>query len=113
MENGEVSIACGKLRRILKTWRVNMKLIAAKSLFVIFVVTQCIACAGGAKKTAQAAESEAASSAQSDMTRPPVTIGAQQKIVVESNPDETISFDEWKKRQTEAEAPAQSPATDD
>lgn len=77
-----------------------MKLTIAKSLFITVVLTQCIACAGGAKKSdAENLSEESAKQAQTDMTRPPVTIGAEEKIIVESNPDETISFDEWKRKQ--------------
>lgn len=87
-----------------------MKLTVAKSLLLTVVLSQCIACAGGAKKTAtEGASQEAAKQSQTDMTRPPVTIGAQEKIVVESNPDETISFDEWKRKQEQPGSADQEP----
>lgn len=38
---------------------------------------------------------------QSDITRPPTTIGAQREVVVETNPNETISFEEWQRQQLE------------
>lgn len=84
-----------------------------KILVILLAATQIAACAGGAKKAA-GADSDKASSADpqktapTDMTRPPVTIGTQNRVVVESNPDETISFDEWKKQQ-EVEKSADQP----
>lgn len=56
-------------------------------------------CAG--KKDAKPEEQATAKDAvdQLDMTRPPRTIGVEREIVVEQNPNETISFEEWKRRQ--------------
>jgi len=77
--------------------------------FLALVITLTVglqACAGSraAKQEKSAAK---ASAAQTDMTRPPQTIGVEREVVVEQNPNETISFEEWKRRQ-EAGASADS-----
>ncbi|MEO0368535.1 MAG: hypothetical protein AAF197_07075 [Pseudomonadota bacterium] len=36
-----------------------------------------------------------------DITRPPVIVALEDEKVVESNPDETVSFDEWRKQRLE------------
>lgn len=57
------------------------------------------ACVGGKKATADevAANKDVASQ---DITRPPQTIVGR-KEVEEQNPEETISFDEWRKKRLE------------
>lgn len=72
-------------------------------------------CAGSKKRAAQESVTQNAKAKNErksrsgeelpvDITRPPVTIGEERDIVVESNPDETISFEEWKRRQEAAQS---------
>lgn len=72
-----------------------------KAIVVLLVAILVAGCAGkrAAKAEAESAQSGSQKTMPQDMTRPPTTIGAERKIVVESNPDETISFEEWKRRQ--------------
>jgi len=68
---------------------------------VVLAVTLLTACAGK-KTTTEAAETK---DAVADITRPPQTVKREREVVEETNPDETISFDEWRKRrQAELEA---------
>lgn len=60
------------------------------------------ACTGKKVSAEDASASEPeAGKVQADITRPPTTIGAQREVVVETNPNETISFEEWQRQQLE------------
>ena len=67
------------------------------AIAALLVVLLIAGCAG--KRAAKADQNSEQKTTSTDMTRPPTTIGDDRKIVVESNPDETISFEEWKRRQ--------------
>ena len=70
-------------------------------LVVALLAIGLTSCAG--KRAAKAETAEAAKNGQPvDMTRPPRTIGVEREVVVESDPNETISFEEWKRRQDAA-----------
>ncbi len=72
-------------------------------ILMLFAGMMLSACAG--KKTkANSSESE---QPVADITRPPQMVRAEQEVVEESDPDETISFDEWRKRR-QAELDAQN-----
>lgn len=66
--------------------------VAAFSTIILLNFTAC------ASKPA-ANKDKQAPATQQDMTRPPVTIGAEREVVVETNPNETISFEQWKELQ--------------
>lgn len=75
----------------------SFKLIGAALL--CFTMTAC----AGSKKVAEPTEPVA------DITRPPQMVSNDPQVAVEeSNPDETISYDEWRKRR-EAELEAEKP----
>lgn len=65
---------------------IKISLIAASCL----VLSAC----GGSKKTP--VQVDAANS--TDITRPPVIVKDEKAVEAEKNPEETISFDEWKKK---------------
>jgi len=67
----------------------------------VLAVTLLTACAGK-KTTTEATQTK---ETVADITRPPQTVKREREVVEETNPDETISFDEWRKRrQAELEA---------
>ncbi len=68
-------------------------------IYLLLGLTLC-AC-GGNKKEAVAEPVE-------DITRPPQTIVGREEVQ-ERNPDETISFDEWRKRRLEELKKQQAP----
>ena len=53
------------------------------------------------------AKSEPVTTAEdgSDITRPPTVASQQSQTTSESNPEETISFDEWRKQRQEQNEP--------
>jgi len=63
-----------------------------------------VGCATKASKQKQVATKESAQNA-SDITRPPALIKETQAREFESNPEETISYDEWRQRREGAAAP--------
>ena len=69
-----------------------------KSFIITLVSLFCLAtlagCASG-KRSAEKAEAEARAP---DITRPPELVVDTSDEPAESNPDETVSFDKWKKR---------------
>jgi len=69
------------------------------TIMSLIVASALVGC-GGNKK---AADPEAVAKQGPDITRPPQTIGTQDNkpVVEERNPDETISFDEWRKKRLE------------
>lgn len=69
---------------------------AASWLIVIMVSVVLSACGGKNKSVAKQAE-ESKVTTTSDITRPPAVI-KEVTVEEESNPDETISFDEWRRR---------------
>lgn len=69
----------------------------------IFLAALLIAACGG-KAAKQTADAEAKST--EDITRPPVFVKEVDKPAVESNPDETISYDEWRKRREDEQRQA-------
>ncbi len=79
----------------------NIRFLRATSLLVLLCVALSACGTRNAISKDDKADATAGKDAKqpADMTRPPVTIGAEREIVVESNPDETISFEEWKRRQ--------------
>ncbi len=79
----------------------NIRFLRATSVLVLLCVTLSACGTRNAISKGDKADAAAGKDAKqpADMTRPPVTIGAEREIVVESNPDETISFEEWKRRQ--------------
>jgi hypothetical protein len=72
----------------------------ALALLLITMLAVGLTACGG-KRTAKPEQTAANGSQPVDMTRPPKTIGAEREIVVESDPNETISFEEWQRRQQE------------
>ena len=72
------------------------------AIIVVSMSLALSACAGKKKQEAQAtAQTQAAQpAATQDITRPPQTIVGR-KEVKQRNPDETISFDEWRKKRLE------------
>ena len=96
-----------KLKKLMTGESINTTLLVDSSqiqirkkidtiLLLLFLATALIGC-GGNKK---AAETEVVAKQGPDITRPPQTIGTQEdrQVVEERNPDETISFDEWRKK---------------
>lgn len=69
-----------------------------KSLILILLCIATSAC-GGSKKSPDTTNVVKGS----DITRPPVVVKNNRAIEAEKDPEETISFDEWK-RQRDAEA---------
>ena len=69
-------------------------------LIAILLLSSLSACAGRAAKN-KAADQNAASIV--DITRPPETIGTAEKVEVEGDPDSTVSYEEWKKKQAKDE----------
>jgi len=71
---------------------------AAVSVFICLIVGAC----GGKKESVAEVPVE-------DITRPPQTVlGGAKKVQEETNPDETISYDEWRRRR-EQEAEGDTP----
>lgn len=68
--------------------------------FLLVSLVALVGCSSN-KLLKRSDKSESASTEQADITRPPVAIGAKREVAVETNPDETISFEEWKRRQTQ------------
>lgn len=77
--------------------------IAKNALALIFCAT--LAACGGNKKAPIDAET---GEPTADITRPPQTIVGRIEVQ-ERNPEETISFDEWRKRRLEEQRQQQSP----
>lgn len=73
--------------------------LSMQSLTVLLMCSMVVACGG---KAAKATENGLAQSGatKADITRPPQTIVGR-KVVKESNPDETISYDEWRAKRLE------------
>lgn len=69
-----------------------------KASFIGLTCLVLSAC-GGNKKPA--AEAEIANT--SDITRPPAVVKGRLPVEAESDPDETISYDEWKRKRDEAD----------
>lgn len=74
-----------------------------KMVLGLFVGLALSACGGGSKKVA----AEPVEPGQ-DITRPPQTIVGREEVK-ERNPDETISFDEWRKRRLEEQRKQENP----
>jgi len=70
---------------------------AAKLLIVTVVLTTLVACGGGRK----APVDPETGNTVSDITQPPQTIVGRQDEVQVRDPEETVSFDEWRKRRLE------------
>ena len=66
---------------------------------VSILLLNLTACFGKGKS----AEAIASSEPSVDMTRPPTTIKGSDASAEESNPDETISFEKWKKERQDDE----------
>ena len=77
--------------------------ISLAGLFCIAVLSGC----GGGKRGATKAAEEAAN--KPDITRPPVLVVDKSDEVVESNPDETVSFDKWQTEEEKKAAEAADP----
>jgi hypothetical protein len=69
-------------------------------LIAILLLSSLSACGGRFAKN-KAAEENAAPIV--DITRPPVAIGSEDEIIAESDPDKTVSYEEWKKKQAKDE----------
>jgi hypothetical protein len=71
-----------------------------KTVFLIVLLGSLAACGGKKARDSADLAKEVSSSAgtQSDITRPPEVIKEVQNQEQETNPDETISFDEWRRR---------------
>lgn len=67
-----------------------------KSAFVVICVAMIAACGG--KK---AANSEVVAAPKGDITRPPKVAKTDEVVAEELNPNETISFDEWRRKKAE------------
>lgn len=75
------------------------------ALVLSFTLSITLGACGGNKK---AVAENATEGATSDITRPPQTIVGRQEVQ-ERNPEETISFDEWRKRRLEEQRKQQTP----
>ena len=75
----------------------------SKILVCVAVAVSVSAC--GSKKVAP---TEAAIANSNDITRPPKIIKEQQPVETESNPNETISYDEWRRRRDAERAGSES-----
>ena len=64
-------------------------------ILAIVLLSSLSACAGRAAKNKVADENSAQIV---DITRPPETIGNAEVGEVESDPDETVSYEEWQKK---------------
>ena len=69
-------------------------------LIVVLLLSSLSACAGRAAKN-KVADENAASIV--DITRPPVTIGETDAIEAEGDPDKTVSYEEWRKKNAKDE----------
>lgn len=76
-----------------------MKFKLVTLLASVCIALSLTACAGKSKKADVADESaESTGVSQTDITRPPA-VTKRKNQNTETNPDETVSFDEWKKQQ--------------
>lgn len=66
--------------------------------FLVFAGLMLSACAGKKAATNTDSTNSAKQGTVADITRPPQMIKGEKEVVEESNPDETISYDEWRKR---------------
>lgn len=80
----------------------------SKLLLCLLVAAFLSAC--GAKKLAP---EEATTANTKDITRPPTVVKTQAPVESESNPDETISYDEWRRRREAEKAESQSTSSPD
>lgn len=69
----------------------------AKGALLVALLLVLSACFG--KGRTDKAATEADGQPVVDMTRPPVTIKGGPAVGEESNPDETVSYEKWKKEQ--------------
>ena len=91
--------------KVLITLNTDMKDFFSRKvsvLVLLLAVAIGVSSCAGKRATDSKSEKAAKQVEQIDITRPPQTIGAEREIVVEQNPNETISFEEWKRRQEAA-----------
>lgn len=97
----EVMLICAQIASLYESDSmlklINSRL-AKRALVCSLAITLVLGCSGTRNKNKDAVT---AAKPNVDITRPPVIIGAERDVVVESNPNETISFEEWKRQQTE------------
>ena len=84
----------------------NSSHIFRTSLILIVSLTLLSACSLKRGKNEVAAEPAAPTG---DITRPPEVVAANKPLEEEGNPDETISFDEWRKKREAERAQRENP----
>lgn len=75
-----------------------------KTRLITVVGLLCLSALSACAKKASVAEAAAGKATPTtDITRPPELVVDQSKAVQEQDPDETISYDKWRKKQVEDE----------
>lgn len=86
------------VKKLVNSSSIQIRKKLGLTLVSFFVASTLMGCAGNKKSTSD----EQLAKQGPDITRPPQTIGTQDRQVAEErNPDETISFDEWRKKRLE------------
>lgn len=72
----------------------------SQTTFFILAISLLISCGSNKKNDQSVANAQGSAQSNTDITRPPVFV-SQQKDTTEVDPNETISLEEWKKKQQE------------
>lgn len=73
-------------------------------ILLVSIVVLIAGCVGNNKKSDVQGQ-EVAKQAVSDVTTPPNSLDNSVDAIEESNPDETVSYEKWKRKQSERSKP--------
>lgn len=84
--------------------RVNFMNHCKQLILLVSIVVLIAGCVGNNKKSDVQGQ-EVAKQAVSDVTTPPNSLDNSVDAIEESNPDETVSYEKWKRKQSERSKP--------